>query len=155
MDEAYFLDPKNWLFTDKPLDPLQAPMGYSQAHIRDRVSQVDEMIRQVEAQISGLENNITSLQEVVKSHLWILPETSTRVFENLAIGKAKAEALRARLVTVRNGFQSLPTEEAMGTEIAQLRNEARGADTIRAAEAMKLKEAEETEASRRQKDRGL
>lgn len=145
MDESYFKDPANRFLRERPLDPLQAPMGYSQAHIRDRVRQVDEMIRQVEAQIAGLDRNIASLQDVVKNHLWVLPETSTQAFENLAVGKAKAEGLRARLNAIREGFLSLPTEESLMPKIAHMRREAREADVARAAEAEKLHQAEEAE----------
>lgn len=155
VDEAYFRDPRNWLYRERALDSLQAPMGYSQAHIRDRVAQVDAMVRQVEEQIKGLERNIALLHEVVKSHLWVLPETSTMAFQNLAAGKEKAEALHERLVGVRAGFLALPTEEALTPKITQLRREAREADALRAVEAKKLKNAEEAEKKERQRRSGF
>ncbi len=105
---AYLADPTNMVLELGELPPVMGPQHYSEAHVADRLAQVDALIADVDGHARGIDAKLVSLSEVIDSHLWIAPDFAEPARAGLKEAWRAAGVLRERLGHVRDGFDALP-----------------------------------------------
>jgi MoxR-like ATPase len=86
---------------------------YSPLHIAARVAQADEVLARAEAHHAPLAAHAAAMGTALDADLWMPPALAQEVRAGLAASLATLEALRARLRATREGFATLPVDEAL------------------------------------------
>jgi len=118
----YFRDNNQWVEADDyfsnernrfvlNFQPLTQPTRYSQHHINGRFEETDKFVKDMTEYLTQIDEQIRSLTQTINNHLWITPGFSEPAKSTLEQTRKTVEALRVRMITIRDGFRNLPVEE--------------------------------------------
>lgn len=108
---AYLADESNWLMeTDLPA--AMEPTRHKAAYVAVSLRQLDGLRREVEAYRAKLLSHTTSLQEQIRTHLWIPGGFARPASEALATTQREVDVLLSRIAELHKGFARLPVEGA-------------------------------------------
>ncbi|MGO2090093.1 MAG: AAA family ATPase [Oceanisphaera sp.] len=88
---------------------LQAK-AWPAAHIESRLRQLDERIAELTQYLSWLDQQLTDLPERLRQHLWLEPELSAQIQQQLTQQQKQLTQQLARLQQLHEGFTALPVE---------------------------------------------
>lgn len=111
--EAYLADRNNWLMEEVDLTPVMEPTRHKPAHVDACLHDIEGLDADVRAYQGRLLQHIASLEEEIRSHLWVTPDFVGPASESLARTRAEVETLLARVGKVRDGLRLLPREEVV------------------------------------------
>ncbi len=108
--ERYLGDPSNHLMDRSDHPPLMEPTRHRNSYVNDVLRQIDDLRRNVHGYAESLAGHVKSLDEEIRSHLWVAADFAAPARSNLAATKRSVDELRDRVVRLREGFEKLPRE---------------------------------------------
>jgi MoxR-like ATPase len=107
---SYLEEQSNWLTVASDQPPQLEPTQHKQVYVDECLRAIDLHIADVVEYLDHVAEHIRSLQAEIGDHLWISAEFADPAAQTLQRTEQEAETLRARLVSVRRGFEMLPRE---------------------------------------------
>jgi len=87
-------------------------MHYSPEHIEGRLERVEDALGKLREHLQILEKHTDQAKELIEEDLWLPDAFAEKALEQLRQKTEHAKMFEARLEEVREGFSSLPREEA-------------------------------------------
>lgn len=110
--DAYLADSANWLVEPTEWPPLMEPTRQKAAYIEASLNEVDGIREQVEAYKVKLLAHIASLEESIRTHLWVTEDFAKPASQSLDGTRREVDTLLTRIDKLRQGFEMLPRESA-------------------------------------------
>lgn len=107
--EAYLADESNWLM-ETNLPAATEPTRHKAVYVTNSLRELDAVRVEVEAYRASLLTHIASLEEQIRTHLWVTPEFVEPASESLKRTRQQVETLLGRIAALRAGFERLPRE---------------------------------------------
>jgi MoxR-like ATPase len=108
--ERYLGDSVNHLIETSELLPLMEPTRHRHNYVNDVLRQIDQLRDDVEGYAQSLADHIRTLDDEIRSHLWVAADFAGPARQTLESSKRAVDELRERVVRLREGFDSLPRE---------------------------------------------
>jgi MoxR-like ATPase len=130
--ERYLGDKSNYMTETAECRPLMEPKRHPNSYVNDVLRQIDELHRDIEDYAQSLASHMQSLDDEIRSHLWVAAEFAGPARANLEVTQRAVDELRNRVVRLREGFDQLPREEDRLPQVtapARKRSEAKPGQT--------------------------
>lgn len=108
---VYFDDQNNWLIEPYRLNSLLEPTRYSAAHIKDRTTQVKQLVDDLGGHIAGLKRQMATVARDISESLWIDANFAADANTALEDQTKQHQDYARRLANVLKGFEGLPRSE--------------------------------------------
>lgn len=118
--ERYLGDPSNQLTERSEHPPLMEPTRHRDTYVNDVLGQIDELRKDVQGYGESLAHHMESLDEEIRSHLWVAADFAGPARTNLTETQRTVDELRDRVVRLRDGFEKLPREREFGGPVTAL-----------------------------------
>jgi MoxR-like ATPase len=109
--DAYLRELSNRIMEEVDLSPLMEPTRHKAVYVADCLAQVERLQADVEAYQRRLEEHITSLEDDIRSHLWVTKDFVEPAASSLDGTRQEVQVLHQRIAKLRQGFEMLPSED--------------------------------------------
>ncbi len=116
--EHYLGDATNHLMETAEHAPLMEPTRHRNSYVNEVLRQIDELRNDVDAYAESLAGHMKSLDDEIRSHLWVAADFVGPARTNLEVTKRAIDELRVRVSRLRDGFEKLPRERERSAPIA-------------------------------------
>lgn len=116
--ESYLGDESNHLMETAEVPPLMEPTRHRNSYVNEVLRQIDELRHDVEGYSQSLAGHIESLDDEIRSHLWVAADFAGPARANLEVTRRAVDELRERVSRLRDGFDKLPREPERGPRSA-------------------------------------
>jgi hypothetical protein len=108
---TYLADLSNRLTTESELRPFLEPTRHSSIYIDGCLQRIEAYQDDILAYQSHLKQHISSLEEEIAAHVWVLPGFAGPAAETLQKTSDEVRELLRRIRTIQKGFELLPRQE--------------------------------------------
>ncbi len=108
--DAYIADSANWHKEDGELPPVMEPTRHKDVYVEDRLVGIDGIRADVGAYQVQLQEHIASLDDAIRSHLWVTADFIGPAQQRLDETQRTVSTLLSRIDKLRQGFEMLPRE---------------------------------------------
>lgn len=106
--EEYIANPENRCFEYFSNRPYMEAKQHSAAFIDGRIKETGNLVQEIALLQESLKQQMTSLDQVIGDHLWLLPSFADLAAASLNDALVKTDSLLSRLKTVMDGYRQLP-----------------------------------------------
>jgi MoxR-like ATPase len=110
--DAYLAEQSNWLM-DGELPAAMEPTRHKDVHVDTCLREIDGLRAEVEAYRARLLTHLASLDEEIRTHLWVPADFVEPASASLRGTREEVETLLGRIRTLHEGFDLLPREDAL------------------------------------------
>lgn len=107
--DAYLADRSSWLM-DGDLPAAMEPTRHKSVHVETCLREIDALRRDVDAYRATLLTHLASLEEEIRTHLWVPAEFVEPASASLRRTREEVETLLGRIGMLHKGFDLLPRE---------------------------------------------